>query len=68
MPIAALLTCVLRRPDRQARGSSSTEVKLSSHVQAPRRPGRSCIKYVAPVLLVVILVAYVAAQFGLFSM
>ena len=26
------------------------------------------VKFVAPVLLVVILVAYVAAQFGLFSM
>ena len=43
------------------------EVKLSSPFKA-EKAWTVMIKFVAPVLVVVILVAYVAAQFGLFSM
>ena len=66
MPIVALLTCVfigwIVKP-----GLIVKEVKLSSPFKA-EKAWTVMIKFVAPVLVVVILVAYVAAQFGLFSM
>ncbi|WP_139653555.1 sodium-dependent transporter [Raoultibacter phocaeensis] len=66
MPIAALLTCVfvgwIIKPKVIA-----DEVKQSSPFKF-EKAWTVMVKYVAPVLVTVILVAYVAAQFGLFSM
>lgn len=66
MPIAALLTCVfvgwIIKPKVIA-----DEIKQSSPFKL-EKAWTVMIKYVAPVLVTVILVAYVAAQFGLFSM
>ena len=66
MPIAALLTCVfvgwIIKPKVIV-----DEVKQSSPFRF-EKAWTVMIKYVAPVLVTVILVAYVAAQFGLFSM
>ena len=66
MPIAALLTCIfvgwIIKPK-----VIIDEVKQSSPFKF-ERAWTIMIKYVAPILVVVILVAYVAAQFGLFSM
>ena len=66
MPIVALLTCVfvgwIIKPKELV-----DEIRQSSPFKL-ERAWVVMIKYVAPVLTVVILVAYVAAQFGLFSM
>lgn len=66
MPIAALLTCIfvgwIIKPK-----VIIDEVKQSSPFKL-ERAWTIMIKYVAPILVTVILVAYVAAQFGLFSM
>ncbi len=66
MPIAALLTCVfvgwLIKPKAVV-----DEVKISSPFKL-ERSWVVMIKYIAPVLVTVILVAYVAQQFGLFVM
>ncbi len=66
MPIVALLTCVfvgwIIKPKELV-----DEIRQSSPFKI-ERAWVVMIKYVAPVLTVVILVAYVAAQFGLFSM
>ena len=66
MPIAALLTCVfvgwIIKPKTIA-----DEIKESSPFKL-ERAWTVMIKYIAPVLIVVILVAYVAQQFGFFSM
>ena len=66
MPIAALLTCVfvgwIIKPKVIV-----DEVKQSSPFRF-EKAWTVMIKYVAPVLVTVILVAYVAQQFGLFSM
>ncbi len=66
MPIVALLTCIfvgwIVKPQLIAR-----EVKLSGPFKL-EKAWTIMIKYVAPVLVTVILVAFVAAQFGLFSM
>lgn len=66
MPIAALLTCIfvgwIVKPK-----VIIDEVKQSSPFRF-ERAWTIMIKYIAPILVVVILVAYVAAQFGLFSM
>lgn len=66
MPIAALLTCVfvgwIIKPKVIV-----DEVKQSSPFKF-EKAWTIMIKYVAPVLVTVILVAYVAQQFGLFSM
>ena len=66
MPIAALLTCVfvgwIIKPKVIV-----DEVKQSSAFKF-EKAWTVMIKYVAPVLVTVILVAYVAQQFGLFSM
>ncbi len=66
MPIAALLTCVfvgwLVKPKVVV-----DEVKLSSPFKL-EGAWAVMIKYIAPVLVTVILVAYVAQQFGLFVM
>lgn len=66
MPISALLTCVfvgwVIKPKTIA-----DEVRVSAQF-ALEKPWEVLIKYIAPVLLVVIMVAYVAAQFGLFKM
>ena len=66
MPIAALLTCVfvgwIIKPK-----AIVDEVKQSSPFRF-EKAWTVMIKYVAPVLVTVILVAYVAQQFGLFSM
>ena len=66
MPIVALLTCVfvgwIIKPKviiDEVRASSKFSLAGAWTVM---------IKYVAPVLVVIILVAYVAAQFGFFSM
>lgn len=66
MPIVALLTCVfvgwIIKPQ-----AIVDEVRASSKFAAA--PAWAImIKYIAPVLVTVILVAYVAQQFGLFSM
>ena len=66
MPIAALMACVfvgwIIKPK-----AIIDEVKSSGPFKAEKM-FTVMVKFVAPVLLVVILVAYVAAQFGLFSM
>ena len=66
MPIAAFLTCVfvgwVLKPQ-----SLIDEVKLSGNFKA-ERIWTFMIKFAAPVFVTVILVAYVAAQFGFFSM
>ena len=66
MPIVALLTCVfvgwIVKPK-----TIIDEVRASAPFKAA--PAWTImIKYIAPVLVVIILVAYVAAQFGFFSM
>lgn len=65
MPIAALLTCIfvgwLIKPKEII-----DEIKISSPFKA-EKAWVVMIKYIAPVLLVVILVAYVAQTFGLIS-
>ena len=66
MPIVALLTCVfvgwIIKPK-----AIIDEVRVSSKFSMAGA-WTVMIKYVAPVLVVIILVAYVAAQFGFFSM
>ena len=66
MPIVALLTCVfvgwIIKPK-----VIINEIKLSSPFRA-EKPWVIMIKYIAPILVTIILVAYVAAQFGLFKM
>ena len=66
MPIVALLTCIfvgwIIKPK-----AIIDEVRVSSKFSAAGA-WTVMIKYVAPVLVIVILVAYVAAQFGFFSM
>ncbi len=66
MPIVALLTCVfvgwVIKPKEL-----TDEIKLGSPFGA-EKAWVLMIKYVAPVLVIVILVAYVAATFGFFSM
>ena len=66
MPIVALLTCVfvgwIIKPQ-----SIIGEIELTGPFKL-KGAWTVMIKYVAPVLVVVILVAYVAAQFGLFVM
>ena len=66
MPIVALLTCVfvgwIVKPK-----TIIDEVRISSKFSAAGA-WTIMIKYIAPVLVIIILVAYVAAQFGLFSM
>ena len=66
MPIVALLTCVfvgwIIKPKEIV-----DEIRESSPFRL-EKPWTIMVKYVAPVLTVVILVAYVAAQFGLFVM
>lgn len=66
MPIVALLTCIfvgwIIKPK-----TIIDEIKVSSEFKA-EKVWTATIKYVAPVLVVVILVAYVAAQFGFFVM
>ena len=66
MPIVALLTCIfvgwIIGPKM-----IEEEVMLSAPFK-PRKLWAFMIKYIAPVALVVILVAYVAQAFGFFSM
>ncbi|WP_417135110.1 sodium-dependent transporter [Rubneribacter badeniensis] len=66
MPIAALMTCIfvgwIIKPKTVA-----DEVRLSGPFRAEKM-WTVMVKYIAPVLVVVILVAYVAQQFGLFVM
>ena len=66
MPIVALLTCIfvgwIIKPQTLA-----DEIELTGPFKL-KTAWTVMIKYVAPVLVVVILVAYVAAQFGLFVM
>ena len=66
MPLAALMTCIfvgwIIKPK-----TLIDEVVLSSPFKA-RKAWTIMIKYIAPVLVVIILIAYVAATFGLFSM
>ena len=66
MPLAALMACVfvgwIIKPK-----AIIDEVKSSGPFKAEKM-FTVMVKFIAPVLLVVILVAYVAAQFGLFSM
>lgn len=66
MPIAALATCIfvgwiIKTHDL------AVEIKQSSPFRL-QTAWTVMIKYIAPVLIVIILIAYVAAQFGLFSM
>ena len=66
MPIVALLTCVfvgwIVKPK-----TVIDEVRISSKFTAAGA-WTIMIKYIAPVLVIIILVAYVAAQFGFFAM
>ncbi len=66
MPIVALLTCIfvgwIIKPKVIV-----DEVKISSPFKL-EKAWAVMIKFIAPVLVAVILVAYVAAQFGFFSM
>lgn len=66
MPIVALLTCIfvgwIIKPK-----TLIDEVRISSEFKAAS-VWSIMIKFIAPVLVIIILVAYVAAQFGFFSM
>lgn len=66
MPIAALMTCIfvgwIIKPKTIA-----DEISSSAPFRA-RKAWGIMIKYVAPVLVVIILLAYVGATFGLFTM
>lgn len=66
MPVVALLTCLfvgwVVKPK-----TLIDEIKTSSKFVL-EKAWTVMIKYIAPVLVVVILIAYVAAQFGMFSM
>lgn len=66
MPIAALLTCIfvgwIIKPQ-----TLIDEVRVSARFRLAN-VWSFVIKYIAPVMLVVILVAYVAQTMGLFSM
>ena len=66
MPIVALLTCVfvgwIIKPK-----TIIDEVRISAPFKAAGA-WTVMIKYIAPILVIIILVAYVAAQFGFFSM
>ncbi len=66
MPIVALLTCIfvgwIIKPK-----AIIDEVRISAPFKAAGA-WTVMIKYIAPVLVIIILVAYVAAQFGFFSM
>lgn len=66
MPISALLTCIfvgwIIKPE-----TLEQEIMLSAPFKA-RKLWAFTIKYIAPIVVVIILVAYVAATFGLFSM
>lgn len=66
MPVVALLTCVFVGWIIKPKVIIS-EIKISSPFRA-EKAWVVMIKYIAPVLVAIILVAYVAAQFGLFSM
>lgn len=66
MPIVALLTCIFIGWIVGTK-SLEDEVRLSAPFKA-RRLWAFTIKYIAPVVLVIILVAYVAQTMGLFSM
>ena len=66
MPLAALMTCIfvgwIIKPD-----ALTFEIKISSPFKL-EKPWVVMIKYIAPVLIIIILIAYIAAQFGLFAM
>ena len=66
MPIVALLTCLfvgwIIKPKELI-----DEVRISSNFGAAKA-WTIMVKYIAPVLIIAILIAYVLAQFGLFSM
>ncbi len=66
MPLAALMTCIfvgwIIKPK-----TLIDEIAVSAPFKA-RKAWTIMIKYIAPVLVVIILVAYVAATFGLFTM
>ena len=66
MPIAALMTCIfvgwIIKPKTIA-----DEISSSAPFRA-RKAWGIMIKYIAPVLVVIILLAYVGATFGLFTM
>ena len=66
MPIVALLTCFFAGFVIKPKAIID-EVRISSKFTAAGA-WTIMIKYIAPVLVVIILVAYVAAQFGLFAM
>ena len=66
MPIVALLTCVFVGWIVKPR-TIIDEVRVSSKFSLAG-VWTVMIKYIAPVLVIIILVAYVAAQFGFFSM
>ena len=67
MPIVALLTCIfvgwIIKPQ-----TIIDEVRSSSSPFSAAGAWTVMIKFIAPVLVIIILVAYVAAQFGFFSM
>jgi NSS family neurotransmitter:Na+ symporter len=67
MPVVALLTCVfvgwIIKPQTLV-----DEIEASGHPFKLKRAWSVMVRYVAPVLVVLILVAYVAAQFGLFAL
>lgn len=65
MPIVAILTCIfvgwIIKPKEIV-----DEIRLSSKFAAAK-PWEIMIKFIAPILIAVILIAYTAAQFGLMS-
>ena len=65
MPIAALMTCIFVGWVIKPKALEG-EIKRSSRFSA-EKAWVVVIKYIAPVLIVVILVTYVAAQFGLMT-
>ena len=66
MPVAALMTCIfvgwIIKPK-----TLEFEIEMSSPFRL-RKAWAFMVKFIAPILIVIILVAYVAAQFGLFVM
>ena len=67
MPIVALCTCILIGWVAGPRWVTD-EIKRNGEKMNREKLYNVMVKYIAPVLLVVILITYSLAQFGLFTM
>ena len=67
MPMVALLTCILIGWAAGAK-TVTDEVKRNGEKMNREKLYNVMIKYIAPVMLVIILITYSMAQFGFFTM